>query len=206
MIERSRITGLVLAGGRGVRMGAVDKGLEPFDGRPLVAHAIARLANQVGPIVLSANQHRDVYESFGHPVVADRIDGHAGPLAGIDAALAGCATDFLVVVPCDAPFFPLDLVAQLANAFTLKVNEGPADRADIEAAVACTSVRTHPVFCMVRRATSAALTAYLEAGRRSVAGWLASLQSREVSFADEEAFRNLNTPQDLHDAQVRRDR
>jgi len=198
MIERSRITGLVLAGGRGVRMDSQDKGLALFDGKPLVAHAIDRLTDQVGVLVVSANRHRDVYASFGYPVVADRIDGYAGPLAGLHAALEECATDFMVVVPCDAPFFPLDLVARLADAFNLKAN------GDVDAAMACTRVRGHPVFCMVRRTTTASLAAYLAADRRSVAGWLASLRSREVSFADEEAFRNLNTTDELHAAEAHR--
>ena len=197
MIDRSCITGLVLAGGRGTRMGSVDKGLEPFDGGPLVSHAIDRLAHQVGTIVISANAHRDRYESFGHRVIADRIDGHAGPLAGVHAALDDCATDYLVAVPCDAPFFPRDLVARLADAIDADDDESVAA---VDAAMARTPVRAHPVFCMVRRGTKASLIAYLEAGHRSINGWLETLRVRAVSFADEEAFRNLNTLDELRDA------
>src|SRR4051794_25057924 len=116
MIDVGRVTGLVLAGGQGRRMGAVDKGLQPLHGRPLVAHVIERLAPQVATIVVSANRHLDRYARFGHRVVTDEVADEvagavardAGPLAGLYAGLVACDTAFLVVAPCDAPFLPLD--------------------------------------------------------------------------------------------------
>jgi molybdopterin-guanine dinucleotide biosynthesis protein A len=105
MPERERITGLILAGGRGTRMGSVDKGLQLLGGRPLFERTLDRLEPQVGPILISANRHRDRYAASGHRVVEDRVDDHAGPLAGLQAGLAACETAFLAAVPCDAPFF-----------------------------------------------------------------------------------------------------
>jgi molybdenum cofactor guanylyltransferase len=195
MIDRSRITGLVLSGGLGTRMEAVDKGLVPFGGRPLAVHAVARLAPQVADVLVSANRSLDRYASFGHRVVEDRVTGYAGPLAGIDAGLAACTTDHLVSVPVDAPFFPADLVASLAAAFD----------DDTDAAVAITKARTHPVFCLMRTAVSADLARHLAAGGRSVTGWLGGLRVRAVSFADESAFRNLNDPDALRAAEPARD-
>ncbi len=229
MIDRSRITGLVLAGGRGTRMGSVDKGLEAFDGRPLVAHALERLAASVGPLVISANRHRGQYQALGLGcgaiVVEDRFADYAGPLAGLHAGLVACTTEYLVAVPCDAPFFPLDLVACLGTAFAADASAdgqgvvipakagtrsgsgtlGPGLRrgdmnsedAPIDVAVACTPVRTHPVFCMMRRDVAPALARHIEDGGRRMQGWLATMRVGPVSFADESAFRNLNTLDEL---------
>ncbi len=193
MIDRDAITGLVLAGGRGSRMGSIDKGLAPFEGRPLVAHALARLAPQVGRIVVSANRHVDRYATYGHPVVADAGDGYQGPLAGLLAGLRATTTAFAAVVPCDAPFFPPDLVARLASAFD--------DDEAIDVAVVAAD-RLHPVFCLVRATVVDALAQAFADGERRVTGWLAGVRHRPVSFADESAFRNLNTLAALHDAEA----
>ena len=194
-MDRSRVTGLVLAGGRGTRMGSRDKGLQAFAGEPLVAHAIRRLGAQVGPLVVSARS-LERYAAFGWPVVADLTADQAGPLAGIQAGLAVCETAYLVVVPCDAPFFPLDLVERLAAALD-DARDDPLD-----AVFAKTVARTHPVFCLMRRPVAAALDRHLAAGGRSVTGWLHTLRVAAVSFADEAAFRNLNTLEDLDAASL----
>src|SRR6478735_5870112 len=110
------ITGLVLAGGQGSRMGGVDKGLQPFRGRPMVAHVIERLAPQVHSILVNANRNPEAYAEFGHRVVSDEIEGFAGPLAGFERGLAHATTPFLVTVPCDSPFLPTDLVERLRAA------------------------------------------------------------------------------------------
>jgi molybdopterin-guanine dinucleotide biosynthesis protein A len=191
-IAVGRITGLVLAGGRGSRMGAVDKGLEAFRGEPLVTHALERMRPQVGRLMLSANRHRERYEAFGHPVVADAIAGDIGPLAGLHAGLTACTTDFLVAVPCDAPFVPRDLVVRLSRSF--------AD-ASTAIAMARTADRAHPVFCMMRSDVVVSLSAFIDSGRRSVGAWIAAMHGREVSFDDERSFRNLNTRAELRDAE-----
>jgi molybdopterin-guanine dinucleotide biosynthesis protein A len=189
MIERTDITGVVFAGGQGRRMGGVDKGLVALGGRPLVAHVIARLAPQVGALVINANQNRDRYASFGYPVVADVVPDFAGPLAGLHAGIATATTPYVVTSPCDSPFLPLDLVARLAAAF---------DAQPIDLAVARTFAQPHPVFSLVRSDVRPHLEAFLRGGGRKIDAWYATLRVVEVGFDDEpEAFRNINTVAEL---------
>ena len=141
-LARADVTGIVLAGGLGRRMGGVDKGLVMLEGRAMVAHVLDRLAPQVGAIVVNANQNRERYAAFGHPVVADAVGGFAGPLAGLHAGMTAASTPFVVTVPCDSPFLPLDLVARLARAVLA---------ADADLGVARTFDQPHPVFALVRR-------------------------------------------------------
>lgn len=189
MITRSEITGVVLAGGQGRRMGNVDKGFVELASRPLVAHVIERLAPQVATIVVNANRNAERYARFGYPVVADAIGGFAGPLAGLHAGLAAAKTPFAVTSPCDSPFLPRDLVARLANAFHAK---------GVDIAVARTHDQPHPVFALVRRSVLPHLARFLEGGGRKIDAWYASLPLAEVAFDDEEdAFRNINTQAEL---------
>lgn len=189
MIGRADITGLVLAGGQGRRMGNVDKGFVELDRRPLVSHVIARLAPQVATIIVNANRNAERYASFGYPVVGDAIGGFAGPLAGLHAGLTAARTPFVVTTPCDSPFLPADLVARLCAAF---------DAPPIDIAVARTFDQPHPVFALVRRALLPHLAQFLEGGGRKIDAWYASLPVAEVAFDDEaDAFRNINTPAEL---------
>jgi len=186
------ITGLVLAGGQGRRMGSVDKGLVTLDGRPMVAHVLERLAPQVDDILINANQHESQYAAFGHPVVADAIAGFAGPLAGLQVGLANARHPLVATVPCDSPFLPADLVARLAAALE-------ADHAEL--AVARTFDQPHPVFALVRRAVLPDLTRFLDAGGRKIDAWYSALRIVEVPFDDEaDAFRNINTADELRQA------
>ena len=186
---KADITGVVFAGGQGRRMGSVDKGLVELDGLALVAHVIARLAPQVGALVINANQNRDRYAAFGYPVIADAFTGFAGPLAGLHAGMQAASTPFIATSPCDSPFLPDDLVARLAAAF---------DGKSIELAVARTFAQPHPVFSLVRRAVLPHLEAFLQGGGRKIDAWYASLQIAEVQFDDEpDAFRNINTAAEL---------
>jgi len=188
-IPVSDITGLVLAGGQGRRMGNVDKGFVELAGRPLVSHVIARLAPQVATLVINANRNADRYAGFGYPVVGDAIGGFAGPLAGLHAGLAAATTPFVVTSPCDSPFLPDDLVARLAAAF---------DAQPIDIAVARTFDQPHPVFALARRALLPHLAQFLAGGGRKIDAWYASLRIAEVTFDDEaDAFRNINTPAEL---------
>jgi molybdopterin-guanine dinucleotide biosynthesis protein A len=188
-ITRHDITGVVLAGGLGRRMGGVDKGLVELDGRPFVAHVITRLAPQVGTIIVNANQNTERYARFVYPVVADAIAGFAGPLAGLHAGLAAATTPYVVTCPCDSPFLPADLVARLAGAF---------DARPIDIAVARTFTQAHPVFSLVRRTVLPGLARFLEGGGRKIDLWYAALPVAEVSFDDEaDRFRNINTRDEL---------
>lgn len=184
-----RITGLVLAGGLGRRMGGVDKGLSLLDGETMVEHILRRLTPQVGRLIINANQNHDTYAGFGHPVVGDRIEGHAGPLAGLEAGLAACTTPYLLTVPCDSPFLPADLVSRLAACLT-------AHKASI--AVARTGEQLHPVFSLIRSDELPELQAFINAGGRRMEAWLRRLCWAPCPFDDcPEAFANINTPDEL---------
>ena len=183
------VTGVILAGGTGRRMGGVDKGLVALDGKPMVEHVLARLAPQVDAVLINANQNLDRYARLGVPVVPDAIPGFAGPLAGFSAGLAAATTEFVVTVPCDSPFLPHDLVARLMADLV-------AHRADL--AVARTFDQPHPVFALVRRRVFAHLASFLDGGGRKIDAWYATLATVETAFDDEaDAFRNINTGADL---------
>lgn len=187
--DPARVTGLILAGGQGRRMGGVDKGLQPLRGKRMVEWVIERLAPQVTEIVINANQNRDEYARFGLPVVADEIGGFAGPLAGLHAGLKANAHPFLVTAPCDSPFLPTDLVARLHSALL-------ARHADL--AVAKTGSQPHPVFALVRASLAGHLGEFLAAGGRKIDAWYAALSVVEVAFDDQpEAFLNINTRAEL---------
>jgi molybdopterin-guanine dinucleotide biosynthesis protein A len=183
------VTGLVLAGGQGSRMGGVDKGLAPFRGRPMVAHVIDRFAPQVDELLVNANRHPQDYARFGHPVIADEIPGFAGPLAGFERGLAHARGRYLATVPCDSPFLPPDLVARLREAL---------ERQGAQAAFARTGGQSHPVFCLMRRDVHASLRDFLASGQRKIDRWTAGLALVEVPFDDEaDAFANINTREEL---------
>ncbi|MDP2826898.1 MAG: molybdenum cofactor guanylyltransferase MobA [Sulfuritalea sp.] len=187
------ITGVILAGGQGRRMGGIDKGLQELQGRPMVEWVLARLAPQVGTVLINANQNLARYAEFGCAVLPDQIPGFAGPLAGLHAALKRAATPLLVTVPCDSPFLPPDLVARLHAALV-------ADNAEL--AVARTGDRVHRAFCLVRRELLPRLDAFLAAGGRKVGLWHAALKVVEVAFDDAPAaFSNINTLEELRDEQ-----
>lgn len=200
MTKRSwpQITGLVLAGGLGRRMGGVDKGLQILNGQPLVEHVIARLEPQVDVLLINANRNIDAYANYGHRIIADRIDGYAGPLAGIHAGLSICSTPLLVSAPCDSPKLPTDLVCRLAEALT-------ASGAEI--AIPATTSGLQPAFALMRREVLPGLATYLASGRRRMQEWCSGLVLRVVEFADEDPFFNTNTLADLNsqtDPRIRR--
>jgi molybdopterin-guanine dinucleotide biosynthesis protein A len=196
VIERDDITGLVLAGGRGARMGGVDKGLQSHHGMPLALHALLRLAPQVGQTMINANRNLGAYESMGVPVWPDTIPDYAGPLAGFLTGLERCETPYLVTVPCDTPFFPTDLVERLAQAL---------EAGSAEIALAATregdSVRTHPVFCLMRTELMESLVRFTQAGERKIDRWTARHRTVEVPFDDAAAFANANTAAELQQLQ-----
>lgn len=194
---KKAITGLVLAGGLGRRMGGIDKGLQAFRGEPMVAQVIRRFAPQVDALIVNANQNIERYAAFGHPVVPDVITGYAGPLAGVHAGLHACRTPLLVTSPCDSPFLPLDLVARLREAL---------EREGADLAVARTGEQSHPVFSLVHRHVLPGLTDFLDGGGRKVDLWYSALKVVEVSFDDQpDAFANINTLNELAALAVRPD-
>jgi molybdenum cofactor guanylyltransferase len=194
-IPTDQITGLILAGGRGSRMGGVDKGLQPWRGQPLARHAHERLRPQVGACIVNANRNPEQYQAlFGPqvPVCADATGDFAGPLAGFLAGLQACRSPWLVTVPCDSPLLPTTLVARLAEAVlrtgapgALAVSLGAGGR------------QPQPVFCLLRTDLRDSLAAFLAAGGRKIDHWTAQQGLAEAEFDDETAFFNANTFDDL---------
>ena len=197
MIAPGQITGLVLAGGRGSRMGGVDKGLQNHLGIPLALHAMLRLSPQVGHVMINANRNLGAYDSFGVPVWPDAIADYPGPLAGFLAGLEHCNTPYLVTVPCDTPNFPTDLVARLAADLVAH---------DARIAMAATRgadgiVQVQPVFCLMESGLMESLVSFTQGGQRKIDRWTAMHRCVEVVFDDEAAFANANTLQELHQLQ-----
>lgn len=218
-ISASQITGLVLAGGRGSRMGSVDKGLQLLAGQPLVAHALARLTPQVGTVLVSANRHLDLYATLGHPVLPDSLAGQPGPLAGLLAGLDACSTLYLASVPCDSPWLPLDLVARLAAALqdgrarvAIAATRQPVTRQPVtrqpDPSQSATpqaggALQPQPVFCLLHTSVRDSLAAFAGSGQRSVERWAAAQGGVLVVFDDAAAFVNANTLQELAALQPR---
>ena len=191
------VTGLVLAGGRGARMGGVDKGLQPWRGRPLAAHAVARLAPQVAGVMISANRNAAAYAALAARVLADEQPDFPGPLAGILAGLRAAPTPWLAVVPCDAPRLPADLVARLAAGLADGAGGAVARRTHADG-----RQRLEPVCCLLSTALVDDLAAALAAGQRKVEAWVAR-HAVPVDFdrpGDADAFANFNTLAELQAA------
>ena len=185
----AKITGVILAGGQGRRMGGVDKGLKVLRGKPLVQWAIERLEPQVDELLINANQNLETYEHLGYRVIPDEIGGFAGPLAGLQRGLTEARHPLVATTPCDSPFLPRDLIARLYAALS---------RENAEIAVARTGDQPHPVFCLCRKQVLDGLNAFLAAGGRKIDAWYAKLNVVEVAFNDQaEAFSNINTPDEL---------
>ncbi len=197
MINPRDITGLILAGGRGSRMGGVDKGLQNHQGIPMALHALLRLGPQVGQLLINANRNLGAYEAMGAPVWPDALPDYAGPLAGFLAGLEHCETPYLVTVPCDSPLFPTDLVQRLALALE-------AENADIAMATTREDGRmqVQPVFCLMRAMLLESLVAFTQGGQRKIDRWTAMHHCVEVCFDDPQAFANANTLAELQQLQA----
>lgn len=203
MINPTDITGLILAGGRGSRMGGVDKGLQNFNGLPLALHTLTRLqmGGGVGSIMLNANRNLAAYESFGVSVWPDVLADYAGPLAGFLTGLERCETPYLVTVPCDTPLLPLDLVPRLAQ----ELEDQEADIAMVAAPElgkdGQMTLRAQPVFCLMRVDLMESLVEFTQSGGRKIDAWTALHKTVLVPFDlpgdDPKAFCNANTLAEL---------
>lgn len=196
-INRTEITGIILAGGRGSRMGGLDKGLQLFNGAPLIQHAIERLQPQVGQLLINANRHLDIYQALGLPVWADELADFSGPLAGFLVGLTHCQTPYFATVPCDTPCFPMDLIDRLAKALV----HANADIAMVSSPDAEGVLVHQPVFCLLKRELLAGLQAFTSDGGRKIGAWAAQHVLVRVPFNlahdRPDAFYNANTSADL---------
>jgi molybdopterin-guanine dinucleotide biosynthesis protein A len=183
------MTGLILAGGRGSRMGGVDKGLIQWRGEALVVQVLQRLRPQVAQVLISANRNAETYRAWARVVADPDPTAFSGPLTGIHAALASMSTDWLAITPCDLPELPPDAFARLASAL-----DGAS------AAYAVPAGQSHSLVCLLHRSLTEPLDQYLAGGRRRVGQWLAQIAARAVPFADAQGFMNLNAAADLNAA------
>ena len=201
-ISARDVTGLVLAGGRGTRMGGVDKGLQLFEGTPLALHALRRLQQQVAGAAVNANRNLAAYEAFDAPVWPDGLADYPGPLAGFLSGLSHCPTPWLLTVPCDTPRFPEDLAKRMVDALTdsgdAEIAIAAAPEADRHGAVA---LRAQPVFCLLPTALLGSLSLFVGQGGRKIDEWTAQHRCVQVAFDrpgdDPVAFANANTLAEL---------
>ncbi|WP_341919781.1 molybdenum cofactor guanylyltransferase MobA [Polaromonas sp. YR568] len=205
-IDGAEITGIILAGGRGSRMGGADKGLQSFNGVPLALHTLLRLSPQVGEVMVNANRNLAAYESFGVPVWPDAagLGEYSGPLAGFLTGLERCETPYLLTVPCDTPLFSEDLVARLAEAMVRE----DADIAVVAAPEEDGQLRAQPVFCLLHTRLLESLMLFTTSGGRKIDAWTAQHKTVLVPFNqpgdDPRAFFNANTLAELHQLEALR--
>ncbi|MDG2952768.1 molybdenum cofactor guanylyltransferase MobA [Exercitatus varius] len=207
------ISAVILAGGLARRMNGADKGLQKFHGKPLIQHVIERLQPQISDISINANRNLADYEKFGLPVFCDELADYQGPLSGMLTGLKKAGTDYVLFVPCDCPFLPLNLLEKLKSA--VKKNdvflnldcEGGCESAsnrrqsDVLAAYACDGEQKHPTFCLISRQLLTALAEYLATGERRMLHFLNRQHAVAVDFSEQKpAFRNFNSPEDLQSA------
>lgn len=191
----NQIEGLILCGGKAERMGGVDKGLIKLQDQTLAAWVANNLKQQVAKISINANRHLDAYATLGFQVLPDAIEGFVGPLAGFHAGLKNCALPYLLVVPCDSPLLPSHLAEELMDALT-------SEKLDLVYAATPSGdperpLQTHPVFCLMKKDVLPTLETFLASGDRKIDRWFKNLKSRAVMFDDEQAFANINTPEEL---------
>jgi molybdopterin-guanine dinucleotide biosynthesis protein A len=209
MIDSRNITAVILAGGRGSRMGGVDKGLQSFKGLPLALHTLQRLCmgGGVGEVMINANRNLAAYESFGVPVWPDGLADYAGPLAGFLTGLERCDTPYLLTVPCDTPQLPLDLAQRLSAALVKQDTDLAMVSAPETGKDGQMQMRAQPVFCLLRVDLLESLVRFTQAGGRKIDAWTAQHTTALVPFDqpgdDPQAFFNANTLAELHSLETR---
>jgi molybdenum cofactor guanylyltransferase len=187
--EQQSITGVILAGGRGMRMGGQDKGLLALAGQPLVVYLIDALQPQVGALLINANRNRTAYQALGWPVVNDQMGKFFGPLAGMLSALKVANTPYVLSVPCDSPLLVRDYAQRM---YRTLLNQSA------ELSVAHDGKRLQPVFALLSTSLCKSLQDYLEAGERKIDRWFTQHRMAVVDFSDAPSmFRNINNPEEL---------
>lgn len=186
---KDNITGIILAGGLARRMDRKDKGLLDINGKPLIGYVIDGLAPQVRSLVINANRNQEQYAKFGYPVISDNYPDYRGPLAGMYSCIVEVNTEYMLTVPCDSPFIPVDLASRLFNRMK-------QERAEIS--VASNGRRMQPVFALISIRIMDSLLDFLERGERRIDKWYAEQHTVTADFSDKmETFVNINTPEKL---------
>jgi molybdopterin-guanine dinucleotide biosynthesis protein A len=200
------VAAVVLAGGRGSRMGGVDKGLQTYRGQALALHALQRLQAQTGgapgKVAINANRNLDTYAQWGYAVWPDGLADYAGPLAGFLTALVHChqqtpPPEWLLTVPCDSPLFPLDLLQRMLEAVTQSGCDAAVASAPEPDDAGHVRTRTQPVFCLMRTRLLDSLQTFTSNGGRKIDAWTGQHHAALVPFDqpgdDPKAFFNANT-------------
>ncbi|EJD6047915.1 MULTISPECIES: molybdenum cofactor guanylyltransferase MobA [Providencia] len=186
MSFRQSITGVILAGGRGSRMGGQDKGLVPLLSKPLYQYILARLSPQVGQVIINANRNQERYRESQLTVISDLNSDFSGPLAGMQAALHYAKTEWLLFVPCDVPDFPLNLAKKMFS-----------EKGTHLACYAQDNEREHPTFALLHNSLKTRLDDYLARGDRKLMLFMREIDAKGIIFTSEsDTFINLNTPED----------
>lgn len=182
--------GILLCGGRGKRLGGVEKGLLPLQGRPLCVHVAERVRPQVSWLAVSANRERERYALLGLPVLPDLRPGFWGPLAGVEAAWAALppALSLLLTAPGDAPFLPAALGERLFQGMKA---------CGKWAVYAHDGVRGQFLCALFERRCGGLLRDFLDRGGRRAEEFLQSIGAAAIDFSEQPAdFWNVNTPED----------
>ena len=188
MLQKRQITGLILAGGRGSRMGGRDKGWISYQDQPMIQHALAGFSPQVETVIISANRELTRYQALGQPIVEDVISGFAGPLAGIHAGLQHCKTEWMATIPVDSPHIRADLIALLISA-------QQQSKADI--IFASDGEFPQPVFLLINVALLPSIEVQLQLGDGKIMRWVKQQNHSECVIRDKKLFENKNKPEDL---------
>lgn len=192
---KENITALILAGGKGRRLGGADKGKVKFNGKCLIEHVIAAIKPQVATVIINANRHLDDYSLYGYQVISDNLAGFQGPLAGYASGLQAISTPYMVVVPCDGPWIYKDLVCRLAKTMASQ---------NAEISVAHDGQRMQPVYCLLGRTLLPSLEEFLSQGGRKIDKWYTCHAVALADFSDiPNCFYNVNTRQDITELQKR---
>lgn len=192
-INSDQVTAVILAGGRGSRLGGQDKGLVKFEDKPLIEHVLERIEPQVGSVIINANRNNDAYSAYGHPVISDEMSDFQGPLAGFIIAMKEATTDFILTLPCDGPTPPLDLASRMLS----ELNKASSNVSNT-ISVAHDGERMQPVHALIPVSLMDSLNTFLENGDRKIDLWYAKHDVVLVDFSDSpDAFFNINKKEQL---------
>ena len=189
MICKEQITAVILAGGKGSRLGGLDKGLVVYQGRPIIEHILEAVSPQVGSIVINANRNLETYAGYGYPIISDKLSDFQGPLAGISAAMLSVNTPYILTLPCDGPLVSSDFVKRLIEAM---------ENNSYALAVAHDGERMQPAHALIPVNLLDKLNTYLQSGERSIRHWFGGQEHALADFSDTpEIFYNINTMEQL---------
>jgi len=197
VVPSTDITAVIIAGGRGSRLGGLDKGFMLYNNQPFIATIITRIKPQVADISINANRNQARYARYSYPVFSDISHDHQGPLAGFVSAMQEVKTPYIITVPCDAPRLPHDMVFRLCNA---------QHKQQTEIAIVHDGQRSQFLHALLPVALQNDLLCFLQQGKRSVGQWYRQHRIALADFSDQpHAFMNINTAQQYQQLEYNED-